>query len=382
MATLRLAIVGSGAVNFGGAEGPWNHSARLEKLGGVEIVAIADPLVEKAKAVLEEKQRGPHKDLYKNCVVLASFKDIFKFEDSRKPHAVFIGVPPFVHGSLDEDMDIELQFIKAGIHVFVEKPVSVQPPEKFKAYVDQVVAEQKKHNVILSVAYMFRYHEAINKIKEIIAEHKSPIMSVNARYSCAYAELDHPFWWNSVKSGGPIVEQATHFCDLLRYFAGEISMGTVQGTCIPPSDKEGDAGCLKYVPEVVKEKELPMEVRSPRVTASTWRFEGGGVGMLTHGIYLWCKRYEASLDIWADGLRISLEEPYHPECVVRVRRGYTDKEEVFPFPDADPYLEEDRVFLEAVRTGNPGLIRSTYEDAYKTYELSWAIRRASTKEQV
>ena len=91
MATLRLAIVGSGAVNFGGAEGPWNHSKRLEMLGGVEIVAIADPLTEKAKSILEEKLQGEHKDLYKNCVVLASFKDILKFEDDRKPHAVFIG---------------------------------------------------------------------------------------------------------------------------------------------------------------------------------------------------------------------------------------------------------------------------------------------------
>ena len=78
-----------------------------------------------------------------------------------------LGVPPYVHGSLDEGMDIELQFIRAGIHVFVEKPVSVQPPEKFKAYVDEVVAEQKKHNVILSVAYMFRYHKAVDKIKEV-----------------------------------------------------------------------------------------------------------------------------------------------------------------------------------------------------------------------
>ena len=91
MATLRLAIVGSGAVNFGGAEGPWNHSKRLEMLGGVEIVAIADPLTEKAKSILEEKLQGEHKDLYKKCVVLASFKDILKFEDDRKPHAVFIG---------------------------------------------------------------------------------------------------------------------------------------------------------------------------------------------------------------------------------------------------------------------------------------------------
>ena len=207
-------------------------------------------------------------------------------------------------------------------------------------------------------------------------------MSVNARYSCAYSELDHPFWWNSVKSGGPIVEQATHFCDLIRYFAGEVAIKSIQGTCIPASDKKGDAGYLSRVPEVNKEADLPMEVRSPRVTSATWRFEGGGVGTLTHGIYLWSKRYESSLDIWADGLRISLEEPYHPECVVRVRNGYVDEEEVFPFRNADPYLEEDRLFLEAVRSGNPSLIRSTYEDAYKTYELSWAIRRATTKEAV
>lgn len=45
-----------------------------------------------------------------------------------------IGVPPFVHGSLDEGLDMGLQLNQAGIHLFVQKSVSVQPPEKFKAY--------------------------------------------------------------------------------------------------------------------------------------------------------------------------------------------------------------------------------------------------------
>ena len=80
---------------------------------------------------------------------------------------MYVGVPPFVHGSLDEGLDLELQFIQAGIHVFVEKPVSVQSPEKFKAYVEAVITEQKKHNVIVGVAYMFRYHPAVDKIKEV-----------------------------------------------------------------------------------------------------------------------------------------------------------------------------------------------------------------------
>ena len=51
MAELRVLFIGAGAVNFGGAEGPWDHSRRLEGEGGVHIVAIADPDLPKAKQV-------------------------------------------------------------------------------------------------------------------------------------------------------------------------------------------------------------------------------------------------------------------------------------------------------------------------------------------
>lgn len=66
---LRVCFVGAGAVNFGGAEGPWNHSKRLEQLGGVDVVAIVDLDTKKAKAVLEQKKDGSHSSLYSNCVV-------------------------------------------------------------------------------------------------------------------------------------------------------------------------------------------------------------------------------------------------------------------------------------------------------------------------
>ena len=215
---------------------------------------------------------------------------------------------------------------------------------------------------------------------QVLASHKKTLLSVNARYNCAYSELDHPFWWDARKSGGPIVEQATHFCDLIRYFGGDVCLNTVKGISIPASTSEGDVGALAHVPSVVNESDLPVEARIPRVTFAHWRFKEGGIGSLNHGLTLWGKKYEASIDLWADGLRMSLEEPYQPDCKLRVRCGFTDedKDEVFTFPDADPYLEEDRAFLEAVRTGNQSIIRSSYEDASKTYELSWAIRRAST----
>ena len=57
--------------------------------------------------------------------------------------------------------------------------------------------------------------------------------------------------------------------------------------------------------------------------------------------------------------------------------GNTDEEKIYRFPTADPYLEEVKVFLAAVRSGNPDLIRSPYADAAKTYKLSWNVRRAS-----
>ncbi len=62
--------------------------------------------------------------------------------------------------------------------------------------------------------------------------------------------------------------------------------------------------------------------------------------------------------------------------------GDTDKETVYTYPNADPYLEEVKAFLDTVRSGGEGeggsgTVRSTYRDSLHTYQLSWAIRRAS-----
>jgi len=45
------------------------------------------------------------------------------------------------------------------------------------------------------------------------------------------------------------------------------------------------------------------------------------VGTLTHGVALHGKKYETSIDVWGDGLRMALEDPYFPECKLRIRQG-------------------------------------------------------------
>lgn len=85
---LRVLFIGAGAVNFGGAEGPWDHSRRLEELGGVQVVAIADPDLPKARGVLQLKLTGGAAEMYKGCLVVADYLEAIQ---TTKPQVAFIG---------------------------------------------------------------------------------------------------------------------------------------------------------------------------------------------------------------------------------------------------------------------------------------------------
>jgi len=234
---------------------------------------------------------------------------------------MYVGVPPHCHGSLDASLDIELKCLQAGVHIFVEKPLSVVPPEQFEPYVEAVEREQRARGLVVSVGYMFRYHPAVEKMHKISQQYGRPVMAINARFNCAYPHILRPAWWNNALVGGPIVEQATHFCDLMRYLGGEVKAGELSALCVEASDSSSTAGYLTSVPKAIQEERIPPSQRVPRLTTAHWRFESGGVGTLTHGVALHGKKYETSIDVWGDGLRMALEDPYTPECKLRIRQG-------------------------------------------------------------
>lgn len=73
----------------------------------------------------------------------------------------------------------------------------------------------------------------------------------------------------------------------------------------------------------------------------------------------------------------------------RCRSPETDGEQIFTFPEDDPYQTQLNAFIAAIEEAeaNPGNeslqdkvdseILSTYADAVKTYAFTWAIRLAS-----
>lgn len=66
-------------------------------------------------------------------------------------------------------------------------------------------------------------------------------------------------------SAGPIIEQGTHFCDLSRYFGGEVDMSTVTAHSLEWDENAGHLSKMQ-----VDETAIPPENRIPRVTSATW----------------------------------------------------------------------------------------------------------------
>ncbi len=66
-------------------------------------------------------------------------------------------------------------------------------------------------------------------------------------------------------SHGPIVEQGTHFCDLSRYFGGDVDISSVSAHSLDWDEKAGRLSKMR-----IDESKISPENRIPRVTAATW----------------------------------------------------------------------------------------------------------------
>lgn len=66
-------------------------------------------------------------------------------------------------------------------------------------------------------------------------------------------------------SAGPVVEQGTHFCDLSRYFGGEVDITSVTAHSLEWNENAGQLSHMR-----IDESKIAPENRIPRVTTATW----------------------------------------------------------------------------------------------------------------
>jgi predicted dehydrogenase len=139
-------------------------------------------------------------------------------------------------------------------------------------------------------------------VPQIITDNELAVMSTVARYACAYEAIAKPDWWDKTKSAGPVIEQGTHFCDLSRYFGGEVDIESVNAHSLEWYENAG-----KLSKMTVDESKIPEDNRIPRVTAATWKYESGAVGSFTHIVGLQGTNYSCELEVFADGYSLKYE---------------------------------------------------------------------------
>ncbi|KAK9350401.1 putative oxidoreductase C terminal-domain-containing protein [Lipomyces doorenjongii] len=389
--TVDIVYIGAGNITFGNDNVLWNHSLRVEKLLGprLNVVAIIDPNPERVKQVLKQKSESTAAASYIGTNFFPNLDDAAPHLKLQNIDIFILGAPPHFRGTTLPGRNLELELLKHFGNkptIFMEKPVATTRPEQPL----EVARQLRDAGQVIGVGYMMRYLKVVQKAISIIKENNLAVMCVIARYANAYQRVRKVDWWTKSQQGGPIIEQATHFCDLCRYIGGEVKLDSIRATAVEYYEP---AGKLSY--QCIDESKIPEHDRIPRATTAFWKYESGAAGTLIHVIALHGIRFSNEIAIYADGYQLRLREMYTaPTLYVRSPASDTE-EQVYTYPGDDPFFNEMETFINVaakragktlpyseVSQGEPtpaAEILTSYDDACKTFAMTWKIRDESEK---
>ena len=309
---IKLGFVGCGGIMQ-------EHYRHLSGMSGVKMAGHCDILKDRAESAASRF----------GGEVFTEFEAMY---EKVKPHAVYVAVPPYAHCGMEEAA------AERGIHLLIEKPIAIN-----RETAKRIDAAIRKAKIIASVGYCFRYYNTIETARQIL--NGKPISLVTGSWN---GGMPGVWWWRRMdKGGGQVIEQTTHMFDLMRYLCGDVSeVYAVAST-----------GCMTKVEnyDVHDSSVVTMRLKngaSATITSSCVCNHGGGVSLTI-------VTPEATLAI-AGG-------------EVTVKEGGKTTQYL---PTVNMYEEEDKVFIEAVRTGKRTHIKSPYGDALKTFLVTCAANES------
>jgi myo-inositol 2-dehydrogenase/D-chiro-inositol 1-dehydrogenase len=307
--TVRVGLVGAGAVGA-------RHARTLAGFDDVELVAVCDPATAVAESLAAEVGTSTVGDLPGLL--------------TRGLDAVWLCVPPFAHGEL------ELAVIRAGLPFFVEKPLAAD-----LAVARDVADAVAAAGLPTATGYHWRHLDTVDRARSVLST--STVRLVGARW---WGTTPPPAWWSQQdRSGGQVVEQATHVLDLVRVLAGEVA--EVVGSAAPSTSGGRDV---------------------PDATAAVLRLESGAVGTVSTSCVLPAPT-AAGLEVVGDGVVVEVTET---SLRVHTRDGEERTE-----PVVHARTAVDRAFVDVLsgRAAPAGLV--DVAEALRTHRLGWAIAEAT-----
>lgn len=254
---------------------------------------------------------------------LRSVDDFFE----KSLDALFVCLAPGSRGS------VELDSIAAGLPFFVEKPIGVSLER-----CQPILSHLQDRPLVNGVGYMNRYRSSVLQTKRILSE--ADVIGFSAHWVCKRYQV--PWWESEPHSGGPHNEQATHLFDLCRFLVGEVEgvQSRFRGVSQVSSSLECTGGVLGNV---------------------FYSCDGNGKDI---GFQVFTRRGSVVLSGWDFHLA-----------------GNTVDGRVADHHAEDIFLIETGVFLQAVESRRPELVKSDFVDAARTQAVMDAVRRSGVSHQ-
>lgn len=302
---MKIAFVGAGWVAN-------RHLGSLESEPGLEIVGHVSPL-EKERAAAAKRWGG------------RGYRTVHDLLAHEAVDAVWVTVPPGEHGG------IEKKLIENGIPIFIEKPLSAD-----RETGEEIGALIQHKGLIAAVGYHWRAMDTLPEVVSFLAENPARIV-----LGAWHDSTPPPEWWrHQDTSGGQIVEQATHLFDLARYLVGEAEVVDAIAAVNPrPAYPDADVA---------------------DVSAALMNFYPGIPGVFSAACVLG-NQAEVYVKLICEGALVTITQ-----TAVTFETG-KEKREIRM--GNDPFLNEDRIFLQAIQKNDPSLLLSSYADALKTHAL-------------
>ena len=308
MEKVKLGFIGTGGM--AGA-----HMRNLkDNFEDVEFSAMCDISEDRAKQRAQEFGGNAYTD----------FRVMYAKEDL---NAVYICTPPFAHG------EQERIACERGIAMFIEKPIhsELEPAVIINDYIEQT-------GVITSVGYHWRYGGNAQNAKAML-DAEPQILGALGYWIGGLPGT--PWWRVRAQSGGQHVEQTTHIFDLARFLIGSDGK-TVHGVAA--------SGSMTNIPnyDVDDISMVNIEFQNGTVAniVSSCAMEGYG---------------RVQLEVFCRGLVVT----------VGGANNFNRKGETEPL-SSEGGQDRDRVFIDAVKSGDGSKILSSYSDALQTLRIMLA----------
>ena len=321
---VKVAFIGSGGIASA-------HAQRLSKLESVKIAACVD--VDEKKAAVLSASYGA-----------TGYMDLDKMLKAEKLDAVYVCTPPFARGT-------EVRAIEMGIPVFFEKPVALTMERA-----TEIASALRKHGVVHSAGYMWRYLDVTDRALEELRQSGPVGMAMGQYIDPFWFPRDH-WWLYKDKGGGQVIEQSTHVFDLMRFLVGDVT------------------GVAAEIDNLIIGKEVE-HMTGEDFSIVMMRFKSGAMGVVCSSCASQNTFLGTAVRIIAK--KVALEHIGHARTLRIFKRDHIEEVR----SQMDPLLEEDKLFIEAVRTGDTSRIRSSFEDAMKTLEVTIAANRAASEKMV